>query len=692
MPVNDAVLRLLLVDDQLEDAEYLTSLLRNGGIAVRPQRPDSIEALATLLAQQTFDLALAAVDSKTMPFAEVLRTVEASRKDVPVLGVLEMLDEAALLAVLKAGARDVVLRHQPVQALAIVRAESDASRGRRALRVLEAQLRETERRCDSLIASSRDPIAYLHEGMHIRANEAYLEMFGYESFGDIEGLSALDLVAPSHTDAFKRLLKQMSKGEAPPKQWQLKAVDAAGKQFDATMEFTPASYEGEPCLQVVFRPQLVDASISAELEALRLRDPLTGLANRTHFMAELEQAVAAAAGGRHHQSLMLVEPDNYEALVVSVGIARADDLLKAFGERLQACLDDTTVAGRLSDHRFGVICRLHDHKASLTRAERFRSAFQGRILEIGDRSAALTISVGGVQIGERNAQISAVLSRAEASLQSAMGVGGDRIEIHDPAARDRAEEERIDAWTSRLREAIAKDGFTLHYQPIISLSGDPGETYEVYLRLKGNSGELVSPSIFLPVALEQGLGPQIDAWVVRRAIQVVAERQAAGRATTLFVKLHPETISSNPALSSEIAAAIAEAGFPGERLVLQLHEPAVFTHLKAIQTFAAKLRPAGVRLALEHFGTGLNSFQLLQHIDADVVKIDRSFVTDLSRNPENQARVREFAVKARELGKICVVHYVQDAASMTVLFGIGVDYVEGDFLAPAGAVMNYDFG
>ena len=692
MPVNDAVLRLLLVDDRLEDAEHLTSLLRNGGIAVRPQRPDSIDALATLLAQQTLDLVLAAVDSKAMPFADVLRTVEASGKDVPVLGVLDALDEATLVAALKAGARDVVLRHQPVQALAIVRAESDAARGRRALRVLEAQLRETERRCDSLIASSRDPIAYLHEGMHIRANEAYLEMFGYESFDDIEGLSALDMVAPSHADAFKQLLKQMSKGEAPPKQWQLKAVDAEGQQFDATMEFTPASYEGEPCLQVVFRPQLVDASITAELEALRLRDPLTGVANRTHFMAELEQAVAAAAGGRHHQALMLVEPDNYEALVASVGMARADDVLKAFCERLKTCLDNTTFAGRISDRRFGVICRLHDHKASQARAECIRAAFQDRILEIGDRSVALTISVGGVQIGERNAQISAVLSRAESSLQSAMGVGGDRVEIHDPAARDRAEEERIEAWTLRLREALDNDGFTLHYQPILSLSGDPGETYEAYLRLKGNSGELVSPSIFLPVALEQGLGPEIDAWVVRRAIRVVAERQAAGRSTTLYVKLNPETISSNPALGDEIVAAVAQAGIPGAQLVLQLHEPAVFTHLKAIQSFAAALHSAGVRLALEHFGTGLNSFQLLQHIDADVVKIDRSFITDLSKNPENQTRVREFAAKARELGKTCVVHYVQDAASMTVLFGIGVDYVEGDFLAPAGAVMNYDFG
>lgn len=692
MPTNDAVLRVLLIDDRLEDAEQLTSLLRNGGMAVRPQRPDSLDELRQMLGNQSVDLVIASFNGVSISFDEVVGAVEASGKDLPVLAAMDALAEDTLLAALKRGARDIVLRHQPAQAQAVVRAEAESVHTRREVRGLEAQLRETERRCDALIASSRDPIAYIHEGMHIRANEAYLEMFGYETFEDIEGLSVLDLIAPSHTSSFKDLLKRISKGEVPPKQLELKAVEATGEEFDALMEFTPASYESEPCLQIVFRPQMIDASMAAELEALRSQDSLTGLANRTHFMSELEQAVAAAAGGRHHQALLLIEPDNYDALVAGIGLAQADTLLKTFSERLESCLDDTTIAGRLADHRFAVICRLHDHQASQARAERIRAAFQGRILEIGDRSLSLTVSIGGVQIGERNAQIGPVLTRAETSLVSAMGVGGNRVEIHDPAARDRAEEERIQAWVERLRDALKNDDFTLFYQPILSLSGDPGETYEAYIRLKAASGEIVSPSTFLPLALEQGMGPEIDRWVIRRAIAVIAERHAAGQATTLFIKVGPESISADEHLGQEIVDAVNAAGIPGERLVLELHEPSVFTHLKAIQSFAQTLHGAGVRLALEHFGTGLNSFQLLQHIQADVIKIDRSYIADLAKSPENQAKVREFAEKARELGKLCVVHYVQDAASMTILFGIGVDYVEGDFLAAAGPLMNYDFG
>ncbi|TGV31187.1 PAS domain S-box protein, partial [Mesorhizobium sp. M8A.F.Ca.ET.142.01.1.1] len=117
------------------------------------------------------------------------------------------------------GIRALALRQRPEHLLAVVRDQWVDLQARRGLRRIEAQMRETERRCDALIASSRDPIAYVHEGMHIRANDAYLEMFGYEHFDDIEGISLLDMVAAQHVEGFKQLLKGLSRGEAPPPQY-----------------------------------------------------------------------------------------------------------------------------------------------------------------------------------------------------------------------------------------------------------------------------------------------------------------------------------------------------------------------------------------------------------------------------------------------------------------------------------------
>ena len=691
MAQQDAVLRLLLVEDQLEDAEQLISLLRNGGIAVRPQRPEDEDDLVRLLETQSIDLVLAAAQSKYLPLATVVQRVTATGKDIPIVASTAVLDEKTVMDALAAGTRDIALRTRPEHVQAVVRNEFAALLARRGLRHLEASLRETERRCDALIASSRDPIAYVHEGMHIRANDAYLEMFGFEGFDEIEGLSVLDLIGPNHADSFKQVLKKISRGETPPRQLDLQAQRTDGSTFDAVMEFTSATYEGESCLQIVFRQQTVDAEMVRELDTLRQRDSLTGLFNRQHFMTELEAAVVQASEGKGQQAFLLVEPDHYENLIGEIGLAAADDLIKGFAERLQGALDANTIAARLSDHGFAVLCMAHDHNASLALAERIREAFHGHILDLGDRSVNPSVSIGGVQVGERIASVSQVMSKSSQCLASCVGMGGNRVEIFDPAARDRAEEERIQAWVERIREALAGDQFVLHYQPIISLTGAEEENYDVYLRMKGPGGEVIPPLTYLAIAEEHGLLDDIDRWVIKRAVAVISERQAAGKHTNLFVKVTPASLVEG-GLEAFIAEQLAAHKVPGDRLVLQIPESKVFTHLKAVQAFQTAVAALGCRVALEQFGTGLNSFQMLSHFDPAILKIDRGFITELGKNAEVQKQVRDIVSKAHAAGKQTVAEFVSDAATMSVLFSMGMDFVEGNFLAAPGPAMNYDFG
>lgn len=691
MAPQDAVIRLLLVEDRLEDAEFLISMLRNGGIAVRPQRPESSEELAGLLAGPNVDMVLADYDAKYIGFADVAKQVEATGKDIPLVAAVKQLDETTVLAAIAAGARDVALRSRPEHVQFVVRNEFQSRHSRRSLRHLEAALRETERRCDALISSSRDPIAYVHEGMHIRANEAYLEMFGFEGFDEIEGLSVLDLVSPEHADSFKQLLKQISKGEPPPKQLEIGAQKSDGETFAAVMEFTPATYDGEPCLQIIFRQRTVDAEMLGELENLRQRDPVTGLYNRQHFMTEVEAAVAAAADGKGNQALLLIEPDNYETRLTEIGLANADLLLKQVADRLQSALSGKSATARFSDHSFAVLAQEHDHKQTLGLAEKIRAAFEGHILELGKQSITLTVSIGGVQIGERIASVPQVLAKANQSLQSAEGVGGNRIEIFDPAARDRAEEERIQAWVQRIKEALSGDQFVLNFQPLISLAGDPNENYEVLVRMVAPSGDIVSPEQFMPIAEEHGLLDDIDRWVIGRTIALLAERRKAGKNTTLYVKVTPTSLVEGD-VHSFIGNQLKAHGVPGEHLVLQLPESKIYTHLKALQAFQKIVASFGCRLCLEQFGISLNSFQMLNHFDAGILKIDRSFIIDLAKNADNQKKVREIAEQARKLGKQTIAEFVSDAGSMTVLFSIGVDLVQGNFLAPPMPAMNYDFG
>jgi multidomain signaling protein FimX len=526
--------------------------------------------------------------------------------------------------------------------------------------------------------------------MHIRANSAYLEMFGYDEFEDIEGMSLLDMVAPQHVDGFKQLLKDLSKGEAPPPRYELEARDIEGNAFPASMEFTPAQYEGEPCLQVVFRRQELDPELALEIEELRQRDQVTGLLNRPTFLRALEDAVGDAAQNHGQHGLLMIEPDHYQRLLQDIGLDSADSLLAAIGERLQSVVGDNAEAARFSEHTLAVLVRDSDYDETAATAERIREAFASHVFPIGTRSSVVTASIGGVQIGEKIASVSQVLAKASQGVQSSIGVGGNRFELFDPSAVDRAEEEHIQAWVKRLRDALDHEAFLMHYQPVINLQGDTGAVYESFLRLNAGDGELVKPLAFLQIAEEHGLLWEIDRYVIGHAIAVIGQRMRADKPTTLLVKVSQASLDDD-SLPRYIGEQLAAHGVPGEYLVLQLPEAKVFTHLKAAQAFAAAIAKLDCRIALEQFGAGLDSFQLLTHLKPNLLKIDRSFVEELPRNPDNQARIREIAEKARELGIQTIAEFVQDAASMSILFGTGVDYVEGHFLAGAGPEMNYDF-
>lgn len=690
MSKQQSVIRLMLVDDKIDDAEQSISLLRNGGIPVRPSRPETLAQLETALANASGEIILASYAARTIPFKAVAEAAQASGKDVVVIALLDQLDEASVNEVLASGARGFALRGRAKFLQFVIGREARISERRRLVRRLEASLRETERRCDALIASSRDPIAYVHEGMHIRANQAYLEMFGYESFEEIEGLPLLDMVGPENADQFKQLLKDLSRGEPPPKNLELKARRADGETFDALMEFAQASYEGEPCIQIVMRPQLMDAEMVKELDALRQRDQITGLYNRQHFLGELDVAISAAAEGASDQALLLMELDNYATLMNAVGVANADALLKATAERIARQLPENAITARFTEHGIAVLLRGSNHNQTRDLAKVLCKSFENAILEVGDHSLNATLSIGGVQIGQKIASAQQVLNKVVSQIQSAQAEGGNRALIFDPAARDRAEEERIAQWVAHMESALKGEGFVLFFQPIIHLTGEPEETFQVLLRLTGPNGDIVTPGVFMGIAEEHGMMAHIDRWVIQRAIAAIAQRHRSGRNTRLFVKVTVESLQ-DPKLAAWIAANLKQANVPPENLVISLPESKAFTNLKAVQELHASLSRLGCSMCLEQFGLGLNSFQLLSHVPADYLGIDHSLIEDLARNPESQAKVREITDRAAELGRKTIAEGAQDAGSMTVLFTSNVQYVYGNFLAPPEREMNFDF-
>lgn len=680
---QDNVIKILFVEDAVEDAEQTISLLRNHGIAVRPERATSRVELETACAAHAFDLVLINPEARQLDVPEVVRQLEAGGRDFALVALVSRMSDEVVGTLFRHGVHGLGLRSNPEQLVRVVCREFDALGTRRAVRRLKSALRESERRCDALFASSRDPIAYVHEGVHVRANQAYLSIFGYDDFEDIQGLTLLDMVAPEDAAGFRTLLKRLAKGEKPPPQRvELKAVRADGEAFDASMEFSQASFEGEACLQIVFRRQEVDEKLKEQL----LRDPATRLFHRAHMLELIDAAVSTAADGESGQALLLIEPDNWKSVIGSVGLANTDNLMAAIAARVSESLGAHATAGRLGEHTLGILLEQHDDAQVRACVDSLLRLAADGVFEAGTHSLTLTFGIGGSLLGEKNANTQLLLEQADEALRSAQNRGTGGSQIHDPAARDKAEAERERQWLELVQDALHNDRFVLYSQQIISLQDAEGDHFEILLRMNGPNGE-VTPGYFLPVAESNGLMPAIDRWVINRVIGMLAGRADESPAPRIFVKLEAQSLS-DPTLVPWLREQLQANDLAAGSLVLEMPESRVLTSLKPVQTFVEQLKPLGVAFALEQFGSGLNSFQLLKHVDADYLKIDRNFMADLPQHEDNRVKVADICSQARERGKLTVAEWVEDAASTSILFACGVDFVQGNFLREPEMVLT----
>ena len=689
MAKADNLVRIVLVEDSTEDAEHAISVLRNAGISVRPTRAvDAAQLKVALDAPQ--DLVLHSARAKKLTLKETTDAVDKTGKDIPVLAVMDSLTQESLLAALRDGARSVLIRGMSDFFQTMAQREFSDLQTRRAVRKLEVSLRESEKRCNALLDSSRDPIAYVHEGMHVYANKAYLEMFKIEEYAEIEGATFLDMLAGKDVNVFRDVLKQISRGEKPPEKLNLKAQRTDGSTFDAVMELSEASVENEPCTQIVIRQQTGNAEFAKELDALRRQDLVTGLLNKQAFTEELQKAVAAASGGQTDQAVIYLEIDNYRKHLEVVGIDGVDTLLADMGGFLRTAAGANARVARLADHSFGIILLGRVHQACIEFATKLVKQLEDHVIDAGRTSITLTGSFGMCLMSEKMTAPQDVLNKAAESSQAAMRDGGNRLITFDPMEKEKADEAESSKWIASIKNALTKDGFNMMYQPIVSLQGESGEFYEVLLRMNVPNGE-VQPGVFFPVAEKLGLLAHIDRWVIAKIIRTVAERQASGINSTFFIKICPQTIEDGSILPW-LAQQLKVARVAGDRLVFEMPESKVVTYLKQVAFFQAGLAQLRCGFALEQFGPGINSFRLLKHVNADYLKIDRSFMAELAKNKENQEKVRSIASEARNAGKITVAEFVEDAGSMSILFSCGVNFVQGNFLQEPQRVMAYDFG
>ncbi|MFK4386854.1 MULTISPECIES: EAL domain-containing protein [unclassified Bradyrhizobium] len=415
----------------------------------------------------------------------------------------------------------------------------------------------------------------------------------------------------------------------------------------------------------------------AKITYMAEHDALTELPNRVLLKARLEPALADTRGGNLHLAVLLLDLDRFKEVNDTLGHPAGDLLLRSVAARLLDCVRETTFVARLGGDEFAIVDYVTNPAAdAASLAETIHGALS-EPFDLGDHQVVVGTSIGIALAPRDGADSDTILRSADLALYSAKSGGRGAFRFFEPEL-DRLLQARRNLERD-LRKALARSEFELHYQPFVNLKS--GETcgFEALLRWHHPERGLVSPGEFIPVAEETGLILLLGEWVLRTACAEAAKWRSDLK---IAINLSPAQFRSKE-LVSTIVSALAASGIASDRLELEVTETVIMHDSGTVFAALSQLRELGVRIALDDFGTGYSSLSFLQKFPFDKIKIDRSFVSELSNPMEEPHRIARAVVQfATSLGKTSTAEGVETAEQLEVLRQEGCVEAQGFHLSP----------
>ena len=429
--------------------------------------------------------------------------------------------------------------------------------------------------------------------------------------------------------------------------------------------------------------------ISAEREAeeqLRrqaLYDPLTGLANRVHFTERLDHAVATRKRSGRQTALLFVDLNNFKSINDRFGHPAGDAALQTLAQQLESVIRTGDTAARLGGDEFGVILQsVHDPTEASSVAQRLHRAL-AEPLEIDGRQIKVDASIG-IALGD-DPQL--LLKEADAAMYRAKSHPGLGFAFFDPAL-DEAALVRFRR-VAELGDAVDRDEFVLHYQPIVTLASGVTDGYEALIRWQHPALGELAPLEFIPLAEECGLIVPIGQWVLREACCHIARLgESAGRAFEIAVNVSARQLQ-HPDFVAHVEDALHESGLAPQQLVLEITESVVID-TGDVETRLALLKEQGVQIALDDFGTGYGSLAYLQKLPVDIVKIDRSFTATIDEENGGEALLRAIIGLGSALGTRLVAEGIERVSQSDLIMSLGCERGQGFHYGRPSAMQSFD--
>jgi len=685
-------INIFIIDDSFNNEENIIKLMRSSGYAAHMTRLEDDEDLIAALKKKIPDIILYSNGMQLISLPDTVKCIEENAHEpVPVIAVNRPGHDLDVTEAMRSGAKDLTSYDNPSHLEMVIHREVQAHTSIASVFKLEKAIKESEKRCQGLLDSSRDAIAYIHEGMHVYSNHSYMELFGLDESEDLEGMPILDMVGIDERESFKSFLRDSSKaGNKATDKLELSLSKADGTEFKGEMEFSSASIDGEPCTQVIIRTQTNNRALEQQLALMSQTDSITGLYNRQFFLDMLEKASGNAKKGKITAAVLLIHLDNFNEIKQSAGVVGADQFLNEISREFELSINDDDILAHFEGNTFSIIAYNQDNKSITAYAKKINKTSHDFIANINNQSLNTTCTLGVSLLDKNTPDTGEILLRAERAVNEAGEKGPNSFVVYQPKEGELTQKEIDAKVVEDLKLALKNNRFVLYFQPVISLHGDTDERYEVFVRMLDKDNNIILPMDFLPAADRTGMSAAIDRWILLTTIITLTKCWKEGKRTLFFVKLAANSLKDD-SLMGWLKEQLKKYNVPKNSLIFEVKESVAVTSLKYTAELAKSLQALNCGFALDDFGTGKNPFELLKHIPADYLKLERSFMEELSTSTENQEAVKAITEKAMELNKLTIAQCVQDATSLSVLWGMGINFIQGNFLQEPSPNLDYDF-
>jgi diguanylate cyclase (GGDEF)-like protein len=691
MEIENKLIRLLIVDEDFHKADQITSSLRATGLQVRAEFAEDGEDMTELLDKKTFDLVLFCMDLPEFGIAAAQQLIAQSGKHVGLIALAKVADSTVIVDAINHGARDALSRDNNEHFIQVINREANFIQLSRRASRLESDLQESEQRCQNLLSSAKDAVAYIHQGMHVFANQSYMDLFGHADFDELEGTTFIDMVDISQQDEIKTFLRDQGDTGNETRLLELNLVNSGGDKLSATVEFSPASYEAEPCTLLMIRADDQTAQLEEQINYLHQHDLVTGLYNRQFFMAALKKAIGQAVSDRSPFAIIYFAIDNFQSIRDTIGISGCDVLIKDVAQILTDNAGPDYTLARFGACSYVSIARLEEKQLIEQHTARISALVEQHISEIGNQSISATCSSAIVFVDENSPNDpNALISRAEKTCEDVQKKGGNQSRTFIPQAGEMTADEADGITADLIKDALNQNRIKGLYQPIVGVKSQEGERYQSSIEISTAEGHILSEDEYQSAAERTGTAKMLDRWKILHAIKKISETSKQKRPIEIFIPLSADS-TMDSGLALWVSQNIEKAKISGRQLVFMVNEAQVLSQLKAAKNLTMALKQFDCQFAINEFGAGQNPFQLVKHIGADYVRVNRGFMDGLSQNNENQDNIRELTDRASEMELKTITPGVTDAAILSVLWTLNVDFIQGDFLQSPQQKLDYDF-